>query len=564
MTTQYTPTLKLALPVTGELSGTWGDTVNDNITSMIEQAIAGLSTINTWTANSHTLTIANGTTSESRCAMLVAATGGGAPTAAADIICPAAAKLYVLQNNTSFTVTLKTSAGTGVAVAAGDTAFLFCDGTNVNSCVTTIVNGNITGNLTVGGNATINGNTTLGNATSDTITATARFNTDLVPSTDNARDLGSAANSWKNLFIDGTATIATLNLTNALGLAYGGTGQTSATTAFNALSPITTLGDLIYGSGTNTNARLAGNTTATKNFLAQTGTGSVSAAPVWASLTTADIPALSYVSSVALALPSIMTVSGSPVTSSGTLTGTLTTQAVNAIFAGPSSGAAAAPTFRALTTTDIPALSYVTSVGWTGGIVTVATQTTTPAFTIAGTSGGIPYFNSGTTWATSAALAANSIVLGGGAGAAPATTTTGTGVVTALGNNANATGGFITADGTATLTNKNVQSRVVVIADAVSITIDADTTDIATQANTQAVGTLTVNAPTGTAVNGQKLILRLRSTNVQTFAWNAVFAGSTDIALPTTSSGATLYDYVGFIYNSTAAKWQMIAKVFGF
>ena len=209
-------------------------------------------------------------------------------------------------------------------------------------------------------------------------------------------------------------------------------------------------------------------------------------------------------------------------------------------------------------------MSYVTSVGWTGGIVTVATQTTTPAFTIAGTSGGIPYFNSGTTWATSAALAANSIVLGGGAGAAPATTTTGTGVVTALGNNANATGGFITADGTATLTNKNVQSRVVVIADAVSITIDADTTDIATQANTQAVGTLTVNAPTGTAVNGQKLILRLRSTNVQTFAWNAVFAGSTDIALPTTSSGATLYDYVGFIYNSTAAKWQMIAKVFGF
>jgi hypothetical protein len=54
MTTQYTPTLKLALPVTGELSGTWGDVVNDNITSMVEQAIAGLATINTWTANSHT------------------------------------------------------------------------------------------------------------------------------------------------------------------------------------------------------------------------------------------------------------------------------------------------------------------------------------------------------------------------------------------------------------------------------------------------------------------------------------------------------------------------------
>ena len=259
MTTQYTPTLKLALPVTGELSGTWGDTVNDNITSMIEQAIAGLSTINTWTANAHTLTTANGTTSESRCAMLVAATGGGAPTAAADIICPAAAKLYVLQNNTSFAVTLKTSAGTGVAVAAGDTAFLFCDATNVNSCVTTIVNGNITGNLTVGGNATINGNTTLGNATSDTITATARFNTDLVPSTDNARDLGSAANSWKDLFIDGTATMALVAIS-------GGTingvsiGATTAATLIN-VDNLRLDGNTLSSTDTNGNVVIAPNGT---------------------------------------------------------------------------------------------------------------------------------------------------------------------------------------------------------------------------------------------------------------------------------------------------------------
>ena len=60
-----------------------------------------------------------------------------------------------------------------------------------------------------------------------------------------------------------------------------------------------------------------------------------------------------------------------------------------------------------------------TSVGWTGGIVSVATPTTTPAFTVAGTSGGVPYFSSGTTWASSGALTANNLVLGGGAGAAP-------------------------------------------------------------------------------------------------------------------------------------------------
>lgn len=106
--------------------------------------------------------------------------------------------------------------------------------------------------------------------------------------------------------------------------------------------------------------------------------------------------------------------------------------------------------------------------------------------------------------------------------------------------------------------------RVVAVADGTSVTMNANTTDVATQANTQAVGTLTMNAPTGTPFNGQKIIFRLSSTNVQTFSWNAVFQGSTDIGLPITSSGGGLYDYVGFMYNSTAAKWQLIAKVFGF
>jgi hypothetical protein len=115
-----------------------------------------------------------------------------------------------------------------------------------------------------------------------------------------------------------------------------------------------------------------------------------------------------------------------------------------------------------------------------------------------------------------------------------------------------------------TLTNKDIVERVVAIADGTSITINADTTDIATQANTQSAGTLTINSPTGTPVNGQKLILRLSSTSVQTFSWNAIFAGSTDLALPTASSSGGKYDYVGFIYNSTASKWQLLAKVFGF
>jgi hypothetical protein len=85
----------------------------------------------------------------------------------------------------------------------------------------------------------------------------------------------------------------------------------------------------------------------------------------------------------------------------------------------------------------------VSTVGWTGGIVSVATATTTPALTVAGTSGGVPYFSSGSTWTSSSALTANAIVVGGGAGAAPATVTTGTGVVTALGVNTGSAGAFV-------------------------------------------------------------------------------------------------------------------------
>jgi len=107
-------------------------------------------------------------------------------------------------------------------------------------------------------------------------------------------------------------------------------------------------------------------------------------------------------------------------------------------------------------------------------------------------------------------------------------------------------------------------SRVVTLSDSTSVTFNADTTDTATQNNTQSAGTLTINAPTGTSTNGQKILFRLKSVNVQTFSWNGIFQGSTDLSLPTTSTGSSKYDYMGFIYNSDNTKWQIIASVFGF
>lgn len=73
------------------------------------------------------------------------------------------------------------------------------------------------------------------------------------------------------------------------------------------------------------------------------------------------------VTSVGLALPtSVFDISGSPVTGSGTLTATFDNQTANRVFAGPASGAAAAPTFRALVDDDIPSTLTFTDLTVTG------------------------------------------------------------------------------------------------------------------------------------------------------------------------------------------------------
>jgi hypothetical protein len=84
-----------------------------------------------------------------------------------------------------------------------------------------------------------------------------------------------------------------------------------------------------------------------------------------------------------------------------------------------------------------------------------------------------------------------------------------------------------------------------------------------TQVNT-GTGTLTVNAPTGTPYDGQKLLFRIQSTNSLTFVFNAIFIGSTDLAPPTVTSGGSKYDYMGWMYNSGDTKWNLISRNFGF
>ena len=152
-------------------------------------------------------------------------------------------------------------------------------------------------------------------------------------------------------------------------------------------------GDLIYR-GTSTWSFLAPGTAG--YVLTSGGTGGV---PTWSA------PAATGVTSVGLSGPSIFTVSGSPVTSSGTLTFSLNTQAANIVFAGPSSGSAATPTFRSLVLADLPSgIGTVTSVALSAPSI----------FTVSGS----PVTTNGTLTFSLATQAANKVFAGPSTGSA--------------------------------------------------------------------------------------------------------------------------------------------------
>ena len=123
-----TPLLGLTLPVTGTLSGTWGDTVNNEITSLLDSAVAGTYAVSVDT--DYTLTTTAGATSDSRNAILRFT---GARTALRTVTAPAQSKTYVVQNQTTGGYAVKlVGAGptTGITINNGETAVVAWNGTD--------------------------------------------------------------------------------------------------------------------------------------------------------------------------------------------------------------------------------------------------------------------------------------------------------------------------------------------------------------------------------------------------------------------------------------------------
>jgi len=125
MATSYSTNLALALPATGELSGTWGTVVNSNITNMLDEAL-GYQAFSA-TGGSDTLTIPDGTTGVARSIYIqLNGTGGGTVN-----VPTAKTKMYFVFNNTASAITFKVTSQTGVSIPAAAKIALVSNGTDI-------------------------------------------------------------------------------------------------------------------------------------------------------------------------------------------------------------------------------------------------------------------------------------------------------------------------------------------------------------------------------------------------------------------------------------------------
>ena len=148
MPTSYTSLLGLALPVTGELAGTWGDTVNDYITQYVDASVAGTQTI----SGSQTAVTLSVTTGSSLTQVGSGSTGSaqysiinctGNPASTLTVTVPSSSREYLVLNATSTnqSVVIKGAATTGVTLVAGEKAVIAWNGSDFTKVVTSVASG---------------------------------------------------------------------------------------------------------------------------------------------------------------------------------------------------------------------------------------------------------------------------------------------------------------------------------------------------------------------------------------------------------------------------------------
>lgn len=269
--------LKFQLMATGENSTTWGNVTNVNLGTAIEEAIVGSADVAFSSANV-TLTLTDTNATQTARNMRLNLTGTA--TAGYNLVVPAIKKPYIVNNATDGTITVKNATGTGIAVPSGKTMWVYNNGTNVVDAVTHLTA------LTLGTALPVASGGTGANSASA------------------ARTALSAAASGAN----GDITSLT-GLTTALSVAQGGTGANTAATARTALGA-TTVGGNVF--------TLTDPSAITfPRFNADNTVSALDAASFRAAIGVGT--GTGTVTSVAMSVPAFLSVTGSPITGSGTL-----------------------------------------------------------------------------------------------------------------------------------------------------------------------------------------------------------------------------------------------------
>ena len=261
----------MTLPTTGTLSGTWGDTVNNAISQIVDVAVAGTQTISTDADITLTLTTGSasstGLTANSSQYAVILWTAGG--TATRTITVPAQSKTYVVINKTSSTqsITIQGTTGTGVTVAAGTRAIVAWDGVNF---------------VNVGGGSAAGSNTQVQFNSSGAFGASSALTWD--GTSLSATKFAGALNGTVGATTPSTGAFTTVTTTSAIAYNYGGTGQTSAFTQYG----------VTYASTTSALAVTAAGTTG-QVLTATTGGAPTWAAPAASGVTQAKATMISFI-----------------------------------------------------------------------------------------------------------------------------------------------------------------------------------------------------------------------------------------------------------------------------
>jgi hypothetical protein len=363
----------------------------------------------------------------------------GTLTAARNVVCPAASKLYFLRNNTTggFAVTLKTSGGTGISIPNGKYAALYCDGTNVvnafdfNSTLIANTATNLAGGAT--------GSIPYQSAASTTAMLAAGTNGQVltlaggVPTWAASTGGVTSFSAGTTGLTPSTGTTGAITLAGTLDVDNGGTGQTSYTD-----------GQLLIGNTTGGNTLTKATLTAGSGISITNGAGSITIATSGGGGTVTSVTGTAPVASSGGSTPAI-----SLNAAYGDTLNPYASKTANFVLAAPD-GTAGVPTFRAIVAADVPTLNQNTSGTAAGLSTTLAVGsggtgvTTTPA-------NGAVLIGNGSGYTSSTLTAGSGVTITNGSGSITIAASGGGGGVTSFETSLNGLTPATTTTGAVTL-----------------------------------------------------------------------------------------------------------------